>query len=40
MLIYVFTDKNFPFMEVVIVGFERTLGITVKFIMNSDKVLY
>jgi len=40
MLIYVFADQNFPFMKVVIVGFERTLGVTVKFIMDSDKVLY
>jgi len=27
-------------MKVVIVEFERTLGVTVKFIMDSDKVLY
>jgi len=40
MLIYVFADQNFPFMKVVIVGFERTLGVTVKFIIDSDKVLY
>jgi hypothetical protein len=40
MLIYVFADQNFTFMKVVIVGFQRTLGVTVKFIMDSDKVLY
>jgi hypothetical protein len=40
MLIYVFADQNFPFMKGLIVGFEMTLGVTVKFIMDSDKVLY
>jgi len=40
MLIFVFADQNFSFMKVVIVGFERTLGVNVKFIMDSDKVFY
>lgn len=40
MLIYVFADQNFPFMKAVIVGFERTLGVIVKFVMDSDKVVY
>jgi len=39
MLIYVFADQNFPFMKVVIVEFERILGVKVKFVMDSDKVL-
>jgi hypothetical protein len=37
---FLFADQNFPFMKVVIVGFEITLGVTVKFIMDSDNVLY
>jgi hypothetical protein len=40
MLRHVIPDQNFPFTKVVIAGYERTLGVPVKFIMDSDKVLY
>jgi hypothetical protein len=40
MLIYEFAAQHFLFMKVVTVGFVRTLGVTVKFIMDRDKVLY
>lgn len=40
MQIYMFPDENFSFINVIIIELERAVSVTVKFVMDSNKVFY